>query len=212
MSKQIGPALAALALAALATAVAPFPAQAYMAYVSNEKGNSITIIDTATLAVVKTIKVGQRPRGIGVSKDGAQIFVCLGDDDTIRVINAKTLELDGDLPSGPDPELLIVSPDGKTVYLSNENDNLVTGIDIQSRKVVAEIPVGVEPEGKSPSASSVLALMTRMVSSSPRQTNTCVPSLLTAMPRGRWPTLMVLTTASVAVSIMVMLLPFSFDT
>ncbi|HET8761844.1 MAG TPA: hypothetical protein VFM12_00410, partial [Gemmatimonadales bacterium] len=33
-------------------------------YVSNEKGNSITIIDGASLEVVKEVPVGQRPRGI----------------------------------------------------------------------------------------------------------------------------------------------------
>src|SRR5262249_14317599 len=33
-------------------------ADAYLAYVSNEKGNTVSIIDTAKLEVVKTIKVG----------------------------------------------------------------------------------------------------------------------------------------------------------
>jgi YVTN family beta-propeller protein len=45
-------------------------ASAYLAYVSNEKSNTISVIDTDKLAVVKTIKVGQRPRGIGLTKDG----------------------------------------------------------------------------------------------------------------------------------------------
>ena len=138
MGMKFGPVMAM----ALAFGAAAAPARAYMAYVSNEKGNTITVIDTTTLAVVKTIKVGQRPRGIAVSKDGAQIFVCLGDDDTIRVVNAKTLEADGDLPSGPDPELLLLSADGSTVYLSNENDNMVTAIDVKTRKMLQKSPSG----------------------------------------------------------------------
>ncbi len=139
--------LGVLALGVLAVAARLSPAAAFTAYVSNEKGNSISIIDTDKLEVTKTVKVGQRPRGIALSQDGGQLFICAGDDDAIQILDTKTLAIIGDLPSGPDPELLILSPDGKLLYTSNENDNLVTAIDVATRKVVAEIPVGVEPEG-----------------------------------------------------------------
>jgi len=39
-------------------------ASAYKAYVSNEKSNTISVIDTTAWKVVETIKVGRRPRGI----------------------------------------------------------------------------------------------------------------------------------------------------
>ena len=44
-------------------------ASAFTAYVSNEKGNTVSVIDTNKWEVVKTIKVGQRPRGIAYTKD-----------------------------------------------------------------------------------------------------------------------------------------------
>ncbi len=44
--------------------LATLPAAAFTAYVSNEKGNSISVIDTDTKEVVKTIKTGNRPRGL----------------------------------------------------------------------------------------------------------------------------------------------------
>ena len=122
-------------------------AQAMTAYVTNEKGNSISVIDLDKLEVTRTVKTGQRPRGIALSKDDALMFVCLGDDDTIAIIDTKTLKEVGELPSGPDPEQLRVSPDGKLVFVANENDALLTAIDIATRKVVSEFPVGVEPEG-----------------------------------------------------------------
>src|SRR5208282_4600465 len=103
-------------------------AQAATAYITNEKGNSISVIDLDKLEVTRTVKVGQRPRGIALTRDEALMFVCLGDDDTIAIIDAKTLKEVGELPSGPDPEQLTV-------------------IDIATRKVVSEFPVGVEPEG-----------------------------------------------------------------
>ena len=125
----------------------PRPASAYMVYVSNEKDNTITVVDSTTMEVVKTVQVGQRPRGITISHDGKFIYLCASDDDTIEVIDTATLEIVGTLPSGPDPELFVLSPDGKTLYVANEDDNLVTVIDLDSKKVLAEIPVGVEPEG-----------------------------------------------------------------
>ena len=65
-------------------------ATAYTAYVSNEKGNTISVIDTATRKVVETIKVGQRPRGIALTKDQKYVLVAVGDDDTIQMIDPRT--------------------------------------------------------------------------------------------------------------------------
>src|SRR5437868_14526835 len=120
------------------------PSSAFIAYVSNEKSNTISVIDIDKLAVVKTIKVGQRPRGIELSKDGKFILVAVGDDDTIQVIDSKTDEIVAALPSGPDPELFTQDPSGKILYVANENDNTVTIIDMATRARIGEVQVGVE--------------------------------------------------------------------
>lgn len=123
------------------------PASAYTAYVTNEKDNTLSIIDTDKLEVTKTIKIGQRPRGVILSKDGKWVIICTSDDNIVQVYDSKTLEFVKTLPSGPDPELLILHPDGKTLYVANEDDNLVTVIDIEKGTVISDVPVGVEPEG-----------------------------------------------------------------
>ena len=56
--------------------------------------------------VIKTVKVGQRPRGIIMSKDGKLVLICASDDDRVEVRDAETMKLKYYLPSGPDPELL----------------------------------------------------------------------------------------------------------
>ena len=133
---------------AICFALAPaIEAGAYTAYVSNEKGNTISVIDTATWKVVDTIKVGQRPRGIELTRDGKFILVAVGDDDTIQMIDTASRKIVDTLPSGPDPELFIEDPDGKILYVANENDNTVTIIDIARRARLGEVEVGVEPEG-----------------------------------------------------------------
>ena len=122
-------------------------ASAFTAYVSNEKSNTVSVIDTDKFTVAKTIKVGQRPRGIELTKDGKFILVAVGDDDTIQVIDVRTHEIVATLPSGPDPELFTQDHTGKILYVANENDNTVTIIDLERRVRVGEVQVGVEPEG-----------------------------------------------------------------
>lgn len=116
-------------------------------YVSNEKDNSISVIDVASNKVIKTVDVGQRPRGIMLAKDGAWLLVCASDDNRVEVYDSKTLEFIKTLPSGPDPELFDLHPSGNPLYIANEDDNIVTVVDIDKGKILAEVPVGVEPEG-----------------------------------------------------------------
>src|SRR3954471_13080987 len=123
------------------------PAMAFIAYVSNEKGNTVSVIDTDKWAVTATIKVGQRPRGIEFTRDGKFVLVAVGDDDKIEVIDTATQQVVDSLPSGPDPELFTQDAAGKILYVANENDNTVTVIDLQKRVRLGDIQVGVEPEG-----------------------------------------------------------------
>ena len=123
------------------------PSFALTVYVSNEKDNTITVIDGDTLEVTDTVDVGERPRGIELSKDQRYLYICASEDNTVEVLDTETLKVVAKLPSGPDPEVLAISPDGKTMYVANEDDNLVTVIDIESQIRTNEIPVGVEPEG-----------------------------------------------------------------
>src|SRR5262249_26896625 len=73
--------LAAAPLLAFAAA----DAHAFTAYVSNEKDNTISVVDLDKMQMVKTIPVGERPRGILLSKDRKYLYVCNGDADHIEV-------------------------------------------------------------------------------------------------------------------------------
>jgi PQQ-dependent catabolism-associated beta-propeller protein len=135
-------------LGIFAAFLVPAPAaQAYTAFVTNEKDNTVSVINTDKMEVIKTFKVGQRPRGIILANDNKWIIVCTSDENLLQVYDTKTYELVKTLPSGPDPELLVLSPSGNPLYVANEDDNLVTVVDIFKGTVVTDIPVGVEPEG-----------------------------------------------------------------
>jgi len=61
--------------AALAAVIPAVPAAAETIFVSNEKDNTISILDGATLEVIKTVPVGQRPRGITLSLDNKHLYI-----------------------------------------------------------------------------------------------------------------------------------------
>jgi len=123
------------------------PVFAYEVYISNEKDNTISVIDGNTLELVETVSVGERPRGIVLSNDGKYLYICASDDDRIEVLDLSSKQIVYNLPSGPDPELMSLSTDGSLLFVANEDDNMVTVIDTIQRSKVIEIPVGIEPEG-----------------------------------------------------------------
>jgi PQQ-dependent catabolism-associated beta-propeller protein len=117
------------------------------AWVSNEKDNTVTVVDLDRLDVIETISVGQRPRGLVFSRDYAKLYICASDDNTVQVMDVATRRIVHDLPSGDDPEFFDIHPNDRLLYIANEDDAITTVVDTESRQVIAQINVGVEPEG-----------------------------------------------------------------
>src|SRR3546814_18342894 len=68
------------------------PAEAMTIFVSNEKGNSISVVNGETLEVTDTVEVGNRPRGIALSPNHRFLYICASDDDHIEVMDTASLE------------------------------------------------------------------------------------------------------------------------
>src|SRR5262245_51095717 len=115
-----------LALSALLAGAVTGAANANMAYVSNEKGNTISVIDLTKMETVATVPVGERPRGITLSHDNKLLYICTSDADHIEVLDLESLQVTQILPSGPDPEQFVVSRDGTKLYVANEDNAFVT--------------------------------------------------------------------------------------
>jgi len=142
------------------TLLASGPAAAGEIWVSNEKDNTISVIDEETLDVSRTIEVGERPRGITFAKDHSVLYLCASDSDTIQVIDPDSGDVLHELPSGEDPEQFILHPDNRHLYVANEDDAVTTVVDVDTRKVVAQINVGIEPEGKAVSPDGKIVITT----------------------------------------------------
>jgi PQQ-dependent catabolism-associated beta-propeller protein len=134
-----------LAACLLATLSLPAAAQG-TAYVTSEKDDALTLIDTQTLAVKGTVPTCKRGRHIQRMADGKLMVACT-DSNAADVIDPATGKSVRRVPLGDEPEAFDISPDGKTVYVSNEDEAEASFIDIASGKVTQAIKVGKEPEG-----------------------------------------------------------------
>jgi PQQ-dependent catabolism-associated beta-propeller protein len=115
-------------------------------FVTNEKGDSVSVINGSTLEVEATIEIGERPRGIGLSPDGAELYIAVSEENKIKVVDPVSLKILREFEAGSDPETFAVHPNGN-IYISNEDDAKATVFDPKTGAQVAEIKVGLEPEG-----------------------------------------------------------------
>ncbi|HAJ87466.1 MAG TPA: hypothetical protein DCP33_11295, partial [Pseudomonas sp.] len=105
----------------LALVFASGSAAAATAYVSNEKDDSISVIDLDKMETVETLQVGMRPRGLTLSHDNKLLYICASDSDTVQVMDLATRQIIKQLPSGADPEQFALHPNNKWLYISNED-------------------------------------------------------------------------------------------
>ena len=87
-------------------------------FVTNERSNDITVIDSKTLEIETTIAIGKRPRGIGLSPDRKELYVAISDENQIAVLDPESLRVLRKFQSGSDPETFAVHPNGN-IYISN---------------------------------------------------------------------------------------------
>ncbi|MEJ7606675.1 MAG: beta-propeller fold lactonase family protein [Bryobacteraceae bacterium] len=138
----------------------------YRIYVTNETSGDLSIIDSESLAVVATVPLGKRPRGIRASPDRKTIYVALSGSpiagpgvdestlpppdksaDGIGVFDVAEQKLVRVIKSGSDPEAFDISKDGRLLYVSNEDASGVSILDIAAGRVLQTLPTGGEPEG-----------------------------------------------------------------
>jgi YVTN family beta-propeller protein len=156
----------AVALAALLAD--PLSALATRAYVSNEDGHSVSVLDAGSGKLIATVPVGKRPRGLKLSPDGSRLYVAVSGlpkcppsvpdaecaklkrdltADGIAVVDTRRLRLVGLLRAGSDPEQFDLGRDGRRLYVANEDTASATVVDIPTAQVITRISVGHDPEG-----------------------------------------------------------------
>jgi YVTN family beta-propeller protein len=117
-----------------------------LAYVPNEKSGSISVIDTASGAVLREFAAGQRPRGVAADPAGARLYVADAGGSALLMIDTASGATARSIPLGKSPEGVSASADGRYVAVAVEESNSVALIDARSGQLLADIPV----QGKNP--------------------------------------------------------------
>lgn len=183
-------------------------AQAGRAYVSNEDGHSVTVIDTDKGEALATVPVGKRPRGLKLSRDGSRLYVAVSglpkcpptvpDEecaklerdlraDGIAVLDTASLKVLKLLAAGSDPEQFDLSADGQRLFVANEDAAQTSVLDVDSGAIAARIPVGREPEGVSVSPNGQWVLVTNESDNAVSVIDARTFKVLRSVPVGRRP-------------------------
>ncbi len=124
-------------------------------FVSNWASESVSVIDTKTNKVIRTLHVGMNPNDMKLADDG-RLFVACSNDNTIHVIDTKTLEVVERLsttltpfaPEGSTPDAIEIDNKRKLLYVANADNNSIAVIRIAARghsAVIGFIPTGWYP-------------------------------------------------------------------
>lgn len=120
---------------------------------------TVSVIDTTTRSVVKTIDVGLHPTGMALSADGQRVYVTNANSDTVSAIDTGSdsvvrtvhVGVDGSAETpllGSSPNAVTVSPNGRTLYVANASENAIAVVDLdkgEREEVAGRIPTGWYP-------------------------------------------------------------------
>jgi YVTN family beta-propeller protein len=171
MTTRIGPTAIGLSALSLCVALAgceakgPPPTPTYRLYISDETSGDVTVVDEPSHAVVSTVKLGKRPRGMQATADGRQLFVALSGSpiagpgvdedklpppdkaaDGIGVFNTASLQIARVIKGVNNPEQLGLSSNGK-LYAADEDAGALTTLSPDNGAGLSTLVVGKEPEG-----------------------------------------------------------------
>lgn len=137
------------------------------AYITNEGGNNVTIIDTANNTLVGApINTQNFPQGVTISPDGSRVYAANGGSASISVIDTSTNAVITTVSVGPGPGGMAVTPDGSLVYVAIQSANNVIMIDTSTNTVVGSpITVGNAPTGLAVNPEGSFVYVTNLSSS-----------------------------------------------
>src|SRR5262249_26710447 len=117
-------------------------------FVSNGRGNNVTVFDLKTLKSLGTVNTGTNPDAILYDPASQHVFAFNGRSKDATVIKASDSTVAGTIPLGGKPEFAVA--DGKgTVYVNIEDTSELAHLDAKTLKVLHRWPLKPceEPSG-----------------------------------------------------------------
>lgn len=118
-----------------------------LALVANWFGSAVSVIDIATMKLVKNVIVGggnNIPRGLAVSSDSKMLYVANMRGGTISVIDLTTLTVVKNLAICPNPRHIVLSRDDRYLYITDNASGRLIKYDLVESKVANQITLGTQ--------------------------------------------------------------------
>lgn len=121
-------------------------------YVACNHGNTLQVLDAATLSLIKEIPTGAGAYNVEPSPDGRWVIVTNKKAQSVSLIAADSLAEVARIPTTKKiPHGVAYSPDGRYAFISQESIGMDPGavdvIDLTTRAKVATAPVPLQPTG-----------------------------------------------------------------
>lgn len=117
------------------------------AYVTNQIGNSLSIVDLATEKQVAEIAIGGKPAGIAMSPDGRSAYVAAPDGREVIAIDTASRSVIKRAAVGKGPLGIAVNPTTGAIYVADWYEHRLYVVDPATLAVTATVPTGQSPSG-----------------------------------------------------------------
>lgn len=134
------------------------------AYVPTMAGNTIVVVDPATLQVLQIVRFaeGTRPWMVTATPDGRRIWVQEQTGNTNVIMNSMTLEVIVRVPTAAAPDTGAFSPDGRLHFTGHFTNNVVVANETETFAEVWRAQIGANTRilGVHPAGTFVYATLT----------------------------------------------------
>ncbi|MGD0492978.1 MAG: hypothetical protein ABSC32_15675 [Steroidobacteraceae bacterium] len=127
---------AALGLFIASTVAAP---GASKLYVTNSRGDDITVIDATALKAVHDIKVGENVHGLCSPAAGDRLFATVESDKSLKVIDTNTDKVLDTIALAGEPNQCASTPNGRYVAVPEFYSDTIEIVDLSQKRIVAQL-------------------------------------------------------------------------
>jgi DNA-binding beta-propeller fold protein YncE len=115
-------------------------------FVANYQGQTLIVLDTATLQTVCELPVPMRPENLSFSADQGQLFVSGTGADAISIVYVyDTLEVEQTILAGRAPGAMACSDSPRYLFVASRAGSDISILSIETRKMIALTQAGERP-------------------------------------------------------------------
>ncbi len=112
------------------------------AFVTNQLGDSLSIVDIAAGKAVAEIKIGGKPAGIALSPDGSRAYLAAPEGKEVVVVDTAARAVVARWAAGQGPLGIAVNPKSGLVYVADWYEHVLMQVDPATGAITGKVQVG----------------------------------------------------------------------